>query len=173
MPPRLRPAPRRRPRANPRAEFAALSRTPYRDRPAHHFRLSVPRLECRLSPLLAGSLFPCRRCSPSSAAPSPTNCPPARRFAPSWTIRCCAAPVCIRPALAGGAIRSARVFRPTSCALSVDLSPILRQTVKSQNSANGELTHGIVTTEVHKRNETGCGSAAGSGLDCRRGGASF
>ena len=31
----------------------------------------------------------------------------------------------------------------------VDLSPKLRQTVKSQNSWNGELTHGIVSTKVH------------------------
>jgi len=29
---------------------------------------------------------------------------------------------------------------------SVDLSPKLRQTVKSQTSVNGELTHGIVST---------------------------
>ena len=30
----------------------------------------------------------------------------------------------------------------------LDLSPKLRQPVKSQNSANGELTHGVVTKEV-------------------------
>ena len=46
----------------------------------------------------------------------------------------------------------------------LDLSPKLRQPVKSQNSANGELTHGVVATEVHKGNETGCGSAAGNRL---------
>jgi hypothetical protein len=31
----------------------------------------------------------------------------------------------------------------------LDWSPNLRQTVKSQNSLNGELTHGIVSTEIH------------------------
>jgi hypothetical protein len=32
----------------------------------------------------------------------------------------------------------------------VDLSRFLRQIVKSQKPANGELTHSIVSTEVHK-----------------------
>src|SRR3954454_18334529 len=32
----------------------------------------------------------------------------------------------------------------------VDLSRFLRQTVRSQNSLNGELTHGIVSTEVYE-----------------------
>jgi hypothetical protein len=50
------------------------------------------------------------------------------------------------------------------------LVPKLRQTVKSQTSANGELTHGIVSTEIHKRNETGCDTAAGNGLVGRRSG---
>jgi hypothetical protein len=55
--------------------------------------------------------------------------------------------------------------------VAMDLSPKLRQPVKSQNSVNGELTYGVVTTEVHKRGKTGCGSAAGNGLVCGRGGA--
>ena len=38
-------------------------------------------------------------------------------------------------------------FRPSGSQL--DLSPKLRQPVKSQNSLNGELTHGIVSTKVH------------------------
>jgi hypothetical protein len=38
----------------------------------------------------------------------------------------------------------------------MDLSPKLRQAVKSQNSANGELTHGIGSTKVYKRVQTGC-----------------
>jgi hypothetical protein len=46
----------------------------------------------------------------------------------------------------------------------LELSPKLRQTVKSQNSANGELTHGIVSTEVHEGSETGCDPAAGDGV---------
>src|SRR5579863_1750805 len=54
MPPRLRPVPRRRARANPRAEFSALPRTPHSDRPADHFRIAVPRLELHLPPLLKG-----------------------------------------------------------------------------------------------------------------------
>jgi len=33
----------------------------------------------------------------------------------------------------------------------VELSPILRQTVKTQFSFNGDLSHGIVSTEVHQR----------------------
>jgi hypothetical protein len=55
MPPRLRAVPRRRPRAKPRAEFTSLSRTPYRDRTTHYFRLPVSGLERHLSTLLAGS----------------------------------------------------------------------------------------------------------------------
>jgi len=53
MLPRLHPAPCCRPRANPRAEFAALSRASHRDWPPHYFRIAVPRLEFRLSTLLA------------------------------------------------------------------------------------------------------------------------
>jgi len=34
--------------------------------------------------------------------------------------------------------------------LRVDLSPFLRQPVKTQNPMNGELSHGIVTQEVHQ-----------------------
>ena len=33
----------------------------------------------------------------------------------------------------------------------MDLSPELRQTVKTHFSLNGELSHGIVATEVHER----------------------
>jgi hypothetical protein len=50
------------------------------------------------------------------------------------------------------------------CTLRLELSPKLRQTVKSQNSANGELTHGIVSTEVHKGSNTGGDTAAGDGV---------
>jgi hypothetical protein len=32
----------------------------------------------------------------------------------------------------------------------VELSPILRQTVKTQFLLNGDLSHGIVSTEVHE-----------------------
>jgi transposase len=45
----------------------------------------------------------------------------------------------------------------------LDLLRFLRQTVKSQNSANGELTHGIVSTKVHKRIETGRPTKVGRG----------
>ncbi len=89
MPLRLRPAPRRRPRTNPRAELSSLSRTSYRDRPAYHFRLSVPRLVRLLSPLFrkprsrAGYLFryPQRHCRTASARRA-VPCR-ARRFAPA------------------------------------------------------------------------------------------
>jgi hypothetical protein len=40
-------------------------------------------------------------------------------------------------------------FIDQSEATELDLSPKLRQPVKSQNSLNGELTHGIVSTKVH------------------------
>jgi hypothetical protein len=33
----------------------------------------------------------------------------------------------------------------------LDLSPKLRQTVKTQFSLNGDLSHGIVSTNVHER----------------------
>jgi hypothetical protein len=42
----------------------------------------------------------------------------------------------------------------------VDLSPFLTQPVKTRSSANGELSHGIVTQEVHKRVQVGGGQAA-------------
>ena len=34
---------------------------------------------------------------------------------------------------------------------SLELSPKLRQTVKTQFSLNGDLSHGIVSTNVHER----------------------
>ena len=48
--------------------------------------------------------------------------------------------------------------------VNLDLPPKLRQPVKSQNSAKGELTHGNVSKKVHERNETGRDTAAGAGL---------
>ena len=52
MRPRLRPAPPRRPGANPRAESAAVPRPPHRYRPAHHFRIAISGLDRQLSSLL-------------------------------------------------------------------------------------------------------------------------
>jgi type IV secretion system protein VirB10 len=52
----------------------------------------------------------------------------------------------------------------------LDLSRFLRQTVKSQKPANGELTHGTVSTEVHEGSKSGGHSAAGCGGIGRRGG---
>src|ERR1017187_5796135 len=50
----------------------------------------------------------------------------------------------------------------------VDLSPILRQTVKTQISLKGELSHGIVSKAVHQRVQTGRRAAAGTrGIDRR------
>ena len=46
------------------------------------------------------------------------------------------------------------------------MSPFLRQTVKTQNSSNGELSHGIVTQEVHAGVQAGRRPAAGTrGID--------
>jgi hypothetical protein len=52
----------------------------------------------------------------------------------------------------------------------MDLSPFLRQTVKTQNSANGVeipskggLSHGIVSTAVHEGVQAGRDPAAGEG----------
>jgi hypothetical protein len=42
----------------------------------------------------------------------------------------------------------------------MDLSPNLRQPVKSQNSSNGELTHGTDPKEVHEGVQAGRGAAA-------------
>ena len=53
----------------------------------------------------------------------------------------------------------------------VDLSRFLRQTVKRQNSVDGELTHGIVSTEVHEGIKSGGHSAAGCGSIGRGAGA--
>jgi hypothetical protein len=87
MPVRLPPAPHRGPRANPRAEFSSLSWTPYRDRPAYHFRISVSGLDRCLSPVLSesnppgGNLFrrPARRRRPVARGRAVSRRP--RRFA--------------------------------------------------------------------------------------------
>ena len=50
--------------------------------------------------------------------------------------------------------------QPGSGEVLVDLSPFLTQPVKTRSSANGELSHGIVTQEVHKRVQVGGGQAA-------------
>ncbi len=44
----------------------------------------------------------------------------------------------------------------------LDLPPFLRQTVKTQNPMNGELSHGFVTQAIHEGIQAGRGSAAGS-----------
>ena len=44
----------------------------------------------------------------------------------------------------------------------MDLSPILRQTVKTQTSSNGELSHGIITKAVHQGVQAGRREAAGA-----------
>ena len=61
--------------------------------------------------------------------------------------------------------------------LKVEWSPFLRQTVKTENSANGinmpskgELSHGFVSTAVHEGVQAGGDSAAGSGGIGSRGG---
>jgi len=43
----------------------------------------------------------------------------------------------------------------------MELPPVLRQTVKSQKSLNGDLTDGIVSTEVHEGSKTGSNTAVG------------
>jgi hypothetical protein len=48
----------------------------------------------------------------------------------------------------------------------------LRQTVKSQKSLNGDLTDGIVSTEVHEGSKTGSDTAVGERIVGGRGGAS-
>jgi hypothetical protein len=45
----------------------------------------------------------------------------------------------------------------------VKWTPVLRQTVKTRNSANGELRHGIVSQAVHEGVQTGRGAVAGAG----------
>jgi yecA family protein len=62
----------------------------------------------------------------------------------------------------------------------LDLSPFLRQTLKTQDAANGVKmpskggwSHGFVSTAVHEGVEAGGASAAGDGGVNRRGGAGF
>ena len=50
------------------------------------------------------------------------------------------------------------------------MARFLRQTVKSQKPLNGELTHGIVSTEVHEGSKSYCHSAVGCWGIGRRGG---
>src|ERR1700693_3184531 len=67
--------------------------------------------------------------------------------------------------------RRSNVWAARTKRLPLELSRFLRQTVKSQNSWNGELTHGNVSTEVHEGSKSGGDSAAGWwGID--RGGGS-
>src|ERR1039458_7326877 len=61
----------------------------------------------------------------------------------------------------------------------LDLSPFLRQTVKTQNSANGikmplkgGLSHGFVSTAVYEGVQAGGDPAVGAGGVARGGGAS-
>jgi len=54
-----------------------------------------------------------------------------------------------RPAGASVTYVLAGVMVGTVPAVELELSRFLRQTVKSQNSMNGELTHGIVSKEVY------------------------
>src|SRR5258708_32964212 len=55
----------------------------------------------------------------------------------------------------------------------LDLSPVLRQAVKSQNSLNGELTHGFDSTEVHAGAENGRDPAIGCWVLSRGSGPRF
>src|SRR5260370_9519786 len=54
---------------------------------------------------------------------------------------------------------------------SLDLPPVLTQTVKTQNPFKGELSHGVVTQVVHQRVQAGRGAAAGARGFHRRSGA--
>ena len=51
----------------------------------------------------------------------------------------------------------------------MDLSPFLTQTVKTQNPLNGELSHGIVTQDVHQGVQAGRCTASGSIAEVSRG----
>src|SRR5215831_16041303 len=52
----------------------------------------------------------------------------------------------------------------------LDLSPKLKQAVKTQNPSKGELSHGIVEKDVHQRVQAGGHPAAGAGRLNRGGG---
>ena len=54
----------------------------------------------------------------------------------------------------------------------MDLPPVLRQAVKTQNPLNGELSHGIVAQVVYEGVQAGRRQATGAGGFHRRGGAS-
>src|SRR5713101_5582055 len=53
--------------------------------------------------------------------------------------------------------------------INVDLPPFLTQPVKTQNPFKGELSHGVVETDVHQGVQAGRGPAAGAGGFHRRG----
>jgi type I restriction enzyme S subunit len=57
------------------------------------------------------------------------------------------------PFITGGNVRPEGIdfVRCRQISLKVDLSPVLRQTVKTQYSSKGELSHGIVSPTVHER----------------------
>src|SRR5215831_14334592 len=52
----------------------------------------------------------------------------------------------------------------------LDLSPKLKQAVKTQNPSKGELSHGVVEKDVHQGVQAGCGPAAGARGVAGRGG---
>ena len=53
---------------------------------------------------------------------------------------------------------------PDAYEVALDLSPKLRQPVKSQNSLKENLTHGSFKTNVHAGDQNGRGPAAGNGF---------
>jgi NAD(P)-dependent dehydrogenase (short-subunit alcohol dehydrogenase family) len=55
--------------------------------------------------------------------------------------------------------------------LLLDLSPFLRQRVKTQNPLKRRMSHGVVEKDVHQGVQAGCGATAGAREFQRRGGA--
>lgn len=71
--------------------------------------------------------------------------------------------------IAGASVSKAASYCRLWVGQCADLSPFMRQPVETQNPLHGELSHGIVTQEVHQGVQAGRGSTAGSGGIARRG----
>ena len=122
MPPRLRPAARRRARPNALVEQPALLGSPHRDRIVDHLRVGVPGLVGGVSSLLPPPLARRRRLRRHPPrGPRRVACRGPLLASPSTT-RCSTKPASASPASLGAATRSALTSRPISCAPSASCS---------------------------------------------------
>src|SRR5450432_4079009 len=83
----------------------------------------------------------------------------------------------IRMASSGSSEKSSmktyRCFTPAVSKIALDLSPFLRQAVKTQNPFKGELSHGIVEKDFHQGVQAGGDPAVGTRGIAGRSGSRF